>query len=73
MHGRAYAGLSTFSRYKIEEARRVEYTISDSLSKLFDVDRCFSVSVVRVSNGKKLYLVNSHMSAYDKGGTIREK
>ena len=73
MHGKTYAGVSTFSRYKIEEAKRVEYTISDTLSKLFDVDRCFSVSIIDVENGKKLYIVNSHMSAYDKGGTIREK
>ena len=73
MHGKALAGLSTFSRYKIKEANRVEYTISDSLSKLFDIDRCFSVSIVEVENGKNLYIVNSHMSAYDKGGTIREK
>ena len=73
MHGKAYAGLSTFSKYQIKDAYRVEYTISDSLSKLFDIDRCFSVSTVDVENGKKLYVVNSHMSAYDKGGTIREK
>ena len=73
MHGKSYAGLSTFSKYQIKEASRVEYTISDSLSKLFDIDRCFSVSIVEVENGKNLYMVNSHMSAYDKGGTIREK
>ncbi len=73
MHGKSLAGLSTFSKYKINHAERVEYTISDSLSKLFDIDRCFSVSIIQVENGKKLYMVNSHMSAYDKGGTIREK
>ena len=73
MHGKAYAGLSTFSKYQIEAAYRKEYTISDTLSKLFDIDRCFSVSIINTENGKKLYIVNSHMSAYDKGGTIREK
>ena len=72
MHGKSYAGLSTFSKYQIQEAKRVEYTISDSLSKLFDIDRCFSVSSVSVDNNKTLYLINSHMSAYDKGGTIRQ-
>lgn len=51
MHGKSYAGLSTFSKYQINKAYRVEYTISDTLSKLFDVDRCFSVSVVDVENG----------------------
>ena len=73
MHGKSLAGLSTFSKYKITSAERVEYTISDSLSKLFDLDRCFNVNVIEVENGKKLYLINSHMSAYDKGGVIREK
>ncbi len=73
MHGKAYAGLSTFSKYQIDCAYRKEYTISDTLSKLFDIDRCFSVSIINAENGKKLYIVNSHMSAYDKGGTIREK
>ena len=72
MHGKSKAGISTFSRYAIKEAYRVEYTISDSLSKLFDLDRCFSYSVVSVENDKNLYIVNSHMSAYDKGGIIRE-
>ena len=73
MHGKSLAGLSTYSKYKIKEAYRKQYTISDSLSKFFDLDRCFSVSILNVNNGKKLYLINSHMSAYDKGGTIRQK
>ena len=72
MHGKSLAGLSTFSRYKINDAKRYEYTISDSLSKLFDIDRCFSVSSLSVENDKTLYIINSHMSAYDKGGVIRQ-
>lgn len=73
MHGKSKAGLQTLSNYKIKEAKRVEYTISTSFSKFFDLDRCFSVSTIDVENGKKLYLINSHMSAYDEGGVIREK
>ena len=73
MHGKSYAGLSTFSKYQINSAERVEYTISDSLSKLFDIDRCFSVSKVSVENNKSLYLINSHMSAYDEAGIIRKE
>ena len=71
MHGSVEAGLTTLSRYKIQSAQRKEYTISSSFSKLFDLDRCFEVNVIDVSNGKKLYVVNSHMSAYDEGGVIR--
>ena len=73
MHGKVNAGLTTISKYKIQSAHRYQYTIASDLSKLFDLDRCFSASVVEVTNGKKLYVVNSHMSAYDKGGTIRAK
>ena len=73
MHGKNKSGLTTLSRYSIKEAERIEYTISDSFSKFFDLDRCFSVSTVEVSNGKTLYLVNSHMSAYDEGGVIRHQ
>lgn len=71
MHGSVQAGLTTVSKYQIQKAERKEYTISSSLSKLFDLDRCFSVSQVKVNNDKNLWIVNSHMSAYDKGGTIR--
>ena len=74
MHGIANAGLATLSKYKIQSAKRYEYTISDSLSKLFDLDRCFSEIIVDIDGSdKKLHIVNSHMSAYDKGGVIRAK
>lgn len=73
MHGSVQAGLSTLSSIKMTESLRKEYTVSTSLSKFFDLDRCFSVSTISVDNNKNLYIVNSHMSAYDEGGLIREK
>ena len=73
MHGSVQAGLTTVSKYQIQSAYRKQYTISNSLSKLFDLDRCFSASQVKVDNGKYLWIINSHMSAYDKGGEIRAK
>ena len=73
MHGYVNAGLTTISKYKMQKAERKSYTISSSLSKLFDLDRCFSYATVKVDNGKTLYIVNSHMSAYDDGGSIRSK
>lgn len=71
MHGKVNAGLTTFSSYEIVEAERKEYTVSTSFSKFFDLDRCFSVNKIKVSNSKDFYFVNSHMSAYDEGGLIR--
>lgn len=73
MHGSVNAGLTTYSKYVIASAERKQYTIADNLSKLFDLDRCFSVQVTKVANGKNFYVVNSHMSAYDEGGVIRKQ
>ena len=73
MHGSVQAGLAIMSKYKVTAANRYEYTISNSMSKFFDLDRCFAVNTISVSNGKTLYIVNSHMSAYDSGGTIRKQ
>lgn len=72
-HGKSKAGLSTLSKYKIESSNRVEYTISTGFSKFFDLDRCFVVNKMSLSNDKQLILINSHMSAYDEGGKIRNK
>ena len=73
MHGAVKAGLTTISSYQISEAERKSYTVSDGFSKYFDLDRCFAYNKIKVSNGTYLYIVNSHMSAYDEGGTIRAK
>lgn len=73
MHGIVHGGLSTLSRFQINESIRKEYTITSSLSKFFDLDRCFCVNSISVENGKTLYIVNSHMSAYDTGGEIRRQ
>lgn len=70
--GKSNSGVLTLSKYKIDLAIRKAYPISDSFDKFFDLDRCFSVSRMSVGD-KELVLVNSHMSAYDKGGYIRAK
>jgi endonuclease/exonuclease/phosphatase family metal-dependent hydrolase len=72
MHGSVQAGLLTLSKYKINSAVRRSYPVDGSFpTKFFDLDRCFSVQRLSVSGGKDLVLINSHMSAYDKGGTVR--
>lgn len=72
-HGKSTAGIVTLSSYKINEAVRKRYTISDGFAKYFDLDRCFSINRLSVENGKELIIINSHMSAYDEGGVIRNK
>ena len=73
MCGASKAGLTTVSRIKIKDAQRKELAVSDSLSKLLDLDRCFAIHEIDVENGKKFYLANIHMSTYDEGGTVRQK
>lgn len=71
-HGSVEAGLLTLSQYRIDSAARRSYPVSTAFpTKFFDLDRCFSVQRLPVEGGRELVLINSHMSAYDEGGTIR--
>lgn len=70
--GKTEAGLYTLSRYYIESAVRRSYPVDNGFpTKFFDLDRCFSLFRLPVEGGGELVLINSHMSAYDEGGTIR--
>lgn len=72
-HGSVQSGLLTLSRYHIGSATRRQYPVTNSfISKFTDLDRCFAVTTIPVTNGKQLLLINSHMSAYDKGGKMRK-
>lgn len=71
-HGAVQAGLLNFSRYQISEAERRSYPVDNSfITKFTDLDRCFAQMRLPVEGGHELVLINSHMSAYDEGGTIR--
>lgn len=73
-HGSVQAGLLTLSNHSIESATRISYPVDTGFfTKFFELDRCFTITRSKVSNGKELVLINSHMSAYDKGGTMRAK
>lgn len=71
--GKTNAGIMTLSKYSVESAVRRSFPLTDNfIDKLFDLDRCFAVHYLPVENSdKKLVLINLHMSAYDKGGTVR--
>lgn len=73
-HGAVQSGLLSLSKYPVEQATRCKYPVSTSfITKFTDLDRCFTVMKIPVTNGHKLILINSHMSAYDKGGKMRVK
>lgn len=63
-HGANRAGMVTFSRYEVEDALRRSLPISESFSKLLDLDRCYSVTRIPTSTGADLVLFNVHLSAY---------
>lgn len=71
-HGSVEAGLLTMSKFSVSSAIRRSYPVDNSFfTKFFDLDRCFTITRYPVENEKELVLINNHMSAYDKGGTIR--
>lgn len=72
-HGRVNsAGLVTLSKYSVDSATRYQFPGKESWPRqLAELDRCFLESRISLENGKELVLINSHLSAYDKGGKIR--
>ena len=69
-HGASKSGLLTFSPAAISSAKRVELPIENSVMKLVDLDRCYSVSRIPVNGSKELIFYNLHLSAYTSDGTI---
>lgn len=69
-HGASKAGIGTFSEYAIYTARRRSLPIEEGLTKVLDLDRCYSVSRLNLEEGRQLCLYNLHLSAYTSDGTI---
>ena len=73
-HGIVNSGLLTLSRFHIDEATRRSLPVNEGfINKFFDMDRCFSVCRLPVTNGKQFVLVNTHFSLYDTGGVVRSQ
>ena len=71
--GKVLSGLVTFSKYRPDSALR--YTLPGNYSlftRFLHLDRCFIEERYAI-NGKELLLINLHLSAFDKGGFIREQ
>ena len=69
-HGASKAGLMTFTKTApITAAQRVELPIERGVTKLLDLDRCYSKSRIPADGGE-LVLYNLHLSAYTSDGTI---
>ena len=70
--GQVEMGQANFSRHKPASSERYTYHSAYSWPKqLFMPDRCFVVSQFNLSNGKELVVINTHNSAYDSEGKLR--
>lgn len=70
--GKVEAGLATYSKYQPKEATRYQFPGNYSWPKrIFQLDRCFLVNRFGTKNGKELIVINTHNSAYDKGGKLK--
>ena len=72
-HGASNSGLLTLSKGKITDSLRRKLPISESFSKILDLDRCYVISRVPLDNGKELVVINVHLSAYGGSEEIHEQ
>lgn len=70
--GATKSGIMTYSRYEITNAIRRSFPVSESFSKLFDLDRCYSIARIPMEDGKSLCIYNVHLSAYGSNDEVRE-
>lgn len=71
-HGANKSGIAVYSRAEITESMRRSLPISESFSKLVDLDRCYSISRIPTQNGRQLCIYNVHTSAYGGSDEIRQ-
>lgn len=71
-HGKSHAEMVCLSAYPIADSIRRSLPISTSVTKLVDLDRCYSISRVPVENGKLLSIYTLHLSAYGMDASVRE-
>ena len=71
--GKVEMGQLNLSKYKPESSQRYSFFSAYAWPKrLFMLDRCFVISLFKLDNGKDIVLMNTHSSAYDAGGKLRE-
>lgn len=71
--GAVESGLLTFSRYNVRSAIRYQLPGKEFWPRqLAELDRCLLESRLPVEGGRELVLLNSHLSAFDKGGRVRK-
>ena len=72
-HGASNSGLLTQSNMQITSGLRRSLPIAETVKKIVDLDRCYSINRINVENGKELVIINAHLSAYGTNGDLQEK
>lgn len=73
-YGMVRSGIVTFSHFIPEQSVRYAYPGSFSWpTRLFQLRRCMLVNRYPLKGGRELVLVNSHLSAFDKGELKRQE
>ena len=72
-HGASNSGMLTMSKLGVRSAVRRSLPVETGVTKILDLDRCYSVSRIPVTNGKELCLYNLHLSAYTSDGKIADE
>ncbi len=71
--GKSVSGIVTYSKFDITSSLRRSLPVESGFMKILDLDRCYSVTRLPVSDGKELVLINVHLSAYTTDVTIGEQ
>ncbi|MCQ2554965.1 MAG: endonuclease/exonuclease/phosphatase family protein [Clostridia bacterium] len=69
-HGASKSGIITAAKAELGDSLRRSLPIQTDFHKLLDLDRCYSITRAKVSNGKELVLVNFHLTAYTSDPTV---
>lgn len=71
-HGKSQSGLLTISTAKITDSIRRSLPIDEGITKVLDLDRCYTKNYIPVDNSKQLVIYNVHLSAYNKNPETSE-
>ncbi len=71
--GKVFSGVATYSKFKPAEATRFQYPGKFPWpTRIFFLDRCFLTERFPLPNGKELIIINTHNSAYDETGEVKD-
>ncbi len=71
-HGSNQSGIVTYSSAEPESSTRRSLPVSESVTRIVDLDRCYSITRIPTDNGNLLCLYNLHLSAYGSDASVRE-